>query len=276
MDDILAPVAAATAAVEQLEKQLDRIKTTEDGLSQQRADVDALQQVIDKAAAAIQPRLEETRLQLEKLGAPPKEDQQEAPQIAAERTRLAAITAILDGATKSADLVKVRARQHTARVQELRHALFAKNLFQRANSPLLPGIWAQIGAAYEGAARQFGAVFGIWQSILAARLPVTLAVVGASVAAYLALCLITRRVLGKIMPEHLARRPSYSRRAAAAFVATLLFAAPGLAALGLLYVGFQSFDLIYSRIDGLTLDMFQSGAIFVSVTALANAIFAPL
>ena len=68
----------------------------------------------------------------------------EAPAIAAERARLTALAAALDGAIKSTELTWVRARQLIEKITVLRHSLFTKNLMERLPSPLLPGLWRDL------------------------------------------------------------------------------------------------------------------------------------
>ena len=171
--------------------------------------------------------------------------------------------------------MKVRARQLNARIQEFRHALFARNLLQRSRSPLLPGIWQQIGADSDSAQRQLLAVFGTWKGIIAAKWQASLFVAGAALTLFIGLLVLTRGILSRTMPAAPARSPSFTARAAAASLAAPLYAFPGIAALTTLYLGFDSADLIYSRVESLTQDVYQSGLIFIVVTALANAILEP-
>ena len=75
---------------------------------------------------------------------PAKDAPPEAPEVAAERARLAALASAYDGAIKSSEVTWVRARQLIERITVLRHSLFTKNLLERLPSPLLPGIWRDV------------------------------------------------------------------------------------------------------------------------------------
>ena len=83
----------------------------------------------------------------------------EAPAIAAERARLTALAAGLDGAIKSTELTWVRARQLIEKITVLRHSLFTKNLMERLPSPLLPGLWRDLD---ERDARPSATASAIW------------------------------------------------------------------------------------------------------------------
>lgn len=276
MDDVLNPVAQALSAIEGLERQFDAAKGSDTDLGSQRVELERLTAESDGAADALKPRIDAAKVQLEKLGPPPKDKQPgEAPQIAAERNRLTSIVTTLEGAFKSTELVKVRASQLTARIQSLRHSLFAQNLFQRSGSPLLPGIWRQIGSEYGNAKRQLQAVFGTWRGIISSR-PIEAALVtGLAVAAYVLLAWLIRRPMARVMPVRRPQPPSYGRRAAAASLAAPLYALPGVAAACMLFFGADSADLVYSRVEALSGTAFEGTLLFIVVSALGAAILAP-
>jgi potassium-dependent mechanosensitive channel len=275
-DDILEPIARSSAALEVLEKQVDRFKTSESGLSQQRGDIDAVILDMDKTGDSLGPQIAAVRVQLEKLGAAPKEDQPgEAAPIAAERTRLISVSTTLEGAFKSTELIKVRARQLIARVQDLRHGLFAQNLFQRTASPLRPDVWRQIAIAYPSALIQLQAVSGTWSAIIKGHPNEALAVFGAVIATFSILWIITRRAILRLLPAAPIRPPTFTLRAATATLAAPLYAAPGAAAAVVAYAGMEAADLIYSRVDALTEQLLQGALIYVVVSALGRAILEP-
>ena len=94
-------------------------------------------------AEALRPQLAEVRSQIERLGAPPK-DQPETPTIAAERARLNALAGALDGAIRTTELAWVRAKQMIDRITVMRYQIFSRNLFERRTSPLLPSVWLEV------------------------------------------------------------------------------------------------------------------------------------
>ena len=91
----------------------------------------------------LRPQLAEVRSQIERLGAPPK-DQPETPTIAAERARLNALAGALDGAIRTTELAWVRAKQMIDRITVMRYQIFSRNLFERRTSPLLPSVWLEV------------------------------------------------------------------------------------------------------------------------------------
>ncbi len=275
-EEILEPITRANAAIELIAKQIERFKTSESGLAQQRTDLDSVLSDIEQVGAGLGPRLDSVRLQAEKLGPSPKPEQpEEAAPIAAERARLVSMSTTLEGAYKSTELIKVRARQLIARAQELRQGLFAQNLFQRTASPLLPGVWQQIGVALPSAMVQFNGVFGTWWGIVRGHPLEALLVFGLAGLTYLVGRLIARRSLSRLMPDIAGRPPSFTKRAAAASVAAPLYALPGVAAVLVAYVGLGSADLIYSRVEAFVEQLLQGSVIYLVIVALARAILEP-
>lgn len=276
MDDVLNPVTQTLATMENLERQFDTIKSSDTELGLQRAELERLTGAADAAADALKPRIEAAKVQLDKLGPPPKDKQTaEAQHIAAERARLTTIVTTLEGAFKSTELVKVRASQLTSRVQDVRHGLFTQNLLQRSGSPLLPGIWRHIASEFGNAKRQLQAVFGTWRGILGGHLTETFVVVFAAGLTWLLLTWFMRAPLRRIMPPGRVQLPTYARRAAAAALASPLYATPGIVSASVLYFGADAADLIYSRVEALTGQIFQAAIIVIVVSALARAILEP-
>jgi len=276
MDDLLNPVKEATGTIEALEKIVERVKDSDAGLSQQRSDIEALLAELDKAADALKPRMDAAKAQSDKLGPAPKPGAaSDAPEIASERARLTAILTTLEGATKSVELVRVRARQLAIHVQELRQALFTKNLFQRSGSPILPGLWQQISGDSMRAAQQFESVFGTWRAIIANRLPAALTVLGLSVLAYIVLWLLTRRGIARLAPRAPAHPPTFTARAVAATLTAPLYIMPAAVAATVLYLGASNFDLVYSRVEAFLQDSYQALLTFSVVSGLASAILTP-
>ena len=276
MEDVLNPVAQTVATMESLEREFDAIKASDTELGLQRAELERLTSAANSAGDALKPRIEAAKVQLEKLGPAPKDKHvAEAQQIAAERTRLTTIITTLEGAFKSTELVKVRASQLTARVQDVRHGLFTQNLFKRTGSPLLPGIWRQLADELPNAQRQANAVFGTWRAIIVSRPTSAALIFGGALLTYLALKWMLSFPLRRIMPPGRTQPPTYARRAAAAALAAPLYAVPGVVALSAFYSGAQSADLIYSRVEALAEQFLQAAIIVVVVSALARAILEP-
>lgn len=276
LDELLNPVKEATNAIEALEKIVDKVRTSDGGLSQQRAHVDSIIADADKAADAIRPRFDAAKAQLDQLGPGPKAGQpKESNEIAAERTRLTNIVTALEGAMKSTELVRVRARQLASHIQELRRGLFAANLFQRSSSPLMPGLWMDVAADSSRIWQQLESVFGTWRAIIQQRLPLFLAVMGAALLAYIILWSLTRRMIARLTPRAPEHQPTYPARATAASLTAPLYVLPVLAASTIIYLGITNLGLAYSRVEALLLDAYQAILTLTVVSGLASAILAP-
>ena len=135
-------IARLSASVEAAEKSLERIKDSDTDLARLRGELDQGLAETAKIAEQIRPLLAAAQRQVESLGpAPAKDAPPETAAIAAERERLGTIRSALDGALKTIDLTDVRARELIRRLTETRQSLFARNLFERARSPLMPYHW---------------------------------------------------------------------------------------------------------------------------------------
>ncbi|MBX9926455.1 MAG: DUF3772 domain-containing protein [Hyphomicrobiaceae bacterium] len=276
IDDLMVPVREATTTIEAIEKVVERVKTSDIGLAQQRAQIDTLLAETEKLIEAIRPRLEAAKAQIAQLGPPPKAGQPpEAVEVQGERARLTALVTGLEGGSKSAELVRVRSRQLGTHIAELRQALFTQNLFERSGSPLLPKLWSDIAADSGRIGRQLDSVFGTWRAILFQRWWQVFSVLGGAAALYAALWMLTRRLLARLTPRSVAGVPAYTQRARAATIAAPLYVLPAVAAATVLYLGIKYFDLSYSRVDGLTLDVYQAILTFAVVSGLASAILTP-
>ena len=275
MEDVVAPVEAAGHTLEALEQQYERVKTSDTDLSQTRGEVEQLAAQVDKAADALRPRIDQTSVQIEKLGPLPKPPQPaEAAPIAAERARLATIASTLQGALKGTELIKVRLAQLTTRIQETRTSLFTRNLFQRSSSPLMPAMWRQIADEFVQAERSFQAVFGTWWGIIEGQSARAIPLAAGTIALFFVLWLAIRRPLAKLMPADIAN-PTFTQRVGAATLAAPLYALPGAAAAALAYYSAGPAGLIYSRVEALMEEIFQGVIIIVVVSALSRAILEP-
>ena len=55
------------------------------------------------------------------------------------------MSAALDGAVKTSELAWVRAKQLIDRITVIRYQLFTRNLLEKRDSPMLPGVWRDVG-----------------------------------------------------------------------------------------------------------------------------------
>lgn len=144
--EIAQPIARLSGSIEAAEKTLERLRDSDADLAGLRGEIDQALAETAKIAEQVRPLLAAARRQVESLGPlPAKDAPPEAPAIAAERERLGAVVSGIDGALKTIDLTEVRARELIRRITELRQSLFSRNLFERAQSPLLPYHWRLAG-----------------------------------------------------------------------------------------------------------------------------------
>ncbi len=266
----------ATNTIEVIEKNVERVRVSDPALAQQRIQIGELLGGTDKAVDAIRPRLEAALAQLAQLGQPPKAGEPpEAVEVQSERARVTASVTALEGAMKSAELVRVRSRQLATQIAELRQRLFTQNLFERSGSPLLPKLWSDIATDGHSIGQQLTSIFGTWRAIVYQRWWQALAVAGGALLTYLLLWFVTRRLVAQITPRSVDTTPSYTARARAATMAAPLYVLPAVAAAAVLYFGITLLELTYSRVDGLTLDVFQAVLTFSLVSGLASAILTP-
>jgi small-conductance mechanosensitive channel len=196
------------------------------------------------SADALRPLLAAARKQVESLGVPPAKDASpEAPAVAAERERLSAIVANLDGAQKTIDLNEVRSRELIHKITEQRQALFAQNLLRSTRSPLTPYHW-------ERAARDFPAAAGFaqylaadWVRAATPVMPQLIAFVAAALLAFVGLTIGVRRLVRATDRPPPDGRSFFERAQRIAWVAPARML-PTIVAIGILRYALSFLDLI--------------------------------
>jgi small-conductance mechanosensitive channel len=139
---IVDQIKRLTAAVDAARQSIRRLRDSDSDLARLRSELDQMATELRESAATLRPLLATARQQVESLGpAPAKDAAPEAPNVAAERERLNEIVANIDGTLKTIDLTEVRVRTLAERTTVLRQTLFARNLFERTETPLLPYHW---------------------------------------------------------------------------------------------------------------------------------------
>jgi potassium efflux system protein len=122
--------------------------------------------------ADLEPRVTEAEARLKQLGPPPAKDAPaEGAAVAAERERLTAAFAELDGALKQTRLLAVHADQLAARLAERRQTLYARELFERSASVLNPLFWVEAAHALPEHLRNLGALLRWWARAVRDRGP---------------------------------------------------------------------------------------------------------
>ncbi len=276
LEDLLQPVNDVSDAIEAAEKELDEAPGVQKELAALRARIETIQSKAKAAADDLQPRLEEVRSQIAKLGAPPTAGQPpEAPEIVVERNRLNSVAAQIDGAIKTAALVEERANQLISRVQHVRQGIFARFLLWQTQTPLQPEVWRTAANQLYLARRQIAFIAGNWWSIVALRWLGLLGVLAATALAYAGLRTVCARVFLAWRTASAAAAPPLYERAAAAVASAIAFALPAVGAACVLYAGLDETGLLYWQVERFAQSAFVAFLTFVGVSSLARAMLQP-
>lgn len=273
--EALEPVERLARNIESAEQAIQQLKELEGELGRLRSEVERI--IYDSTATAdsLKPQLEEVQKQIERLGPPPAKDQPpESATVAAERARLNAIKASLDGAIKTTELAWVRAKQLIDRITVIRYQLFTRNLLERRDSPLSPTVWRTFVdqmPVIAGRLRYYGNDWWTWASRAGGWLAV---LAGAVVLLYLG----SRLGLARLLAWRLQRRepsPDFFERAIkAAWVAPLRMIPPAAAALTV-YFGLADLDLLFSPWIGLANATLGGLLVYAASAALMAVCLAP-
>ena len=269
-------IARLTAAIETAEKTIQHLAEVEEELGGLRVDVETILDDSAQFAESLRPQLAAVHSQIEKLGpSPGKDGPAEAPALAAERARLTALAAGLDGAIKSTELTWVRARQLIEKITVLRHSLFAKNLMERRPSPLLPELWRDLMSKAPPVGNRISYLTNDWLRWASnKRLKVGL-LLGAVVILFVAL----RTGLGRLTDRRPKRSepplPSFFERAMSVAWVAPLRALPAIAAALVLYGGLDAMDLLFPPWGATAAGVLKAVVLYSAVSALIFAMLAP-
>jgi potassium-dependent mechanosensitive channel len=274
--EVLSRLGTMANSLAEAEKALQQLSGFEEELGGLRSKVEEVLDNTQQVADALRPELAAVRLQIDKLGAPPAKDAPaEAPEIAAERARLAALASAYDGAIKSSEVTWVRARQLIERITVLRHSLFTKNLLERLPSPLLPGIWRDLDAQAPAAWHRLSAWAEDWSNWASQkRQPLALLLAGVLLL-YLVLKFIAARKSDRRALRTEPPPPTFFERAASVVWVAPLRALPGIAATLLLYGGLDALELLYNPWGRAAAGALRGLIVFVAIAALLSAVLAP-
>jgi small-conductance mechanosensitive channel len=276
LEDVRAPALNLMTAVETLEKSVERNRESDAELASTRVEIEGLIEGAQSTWDNLGPHLEALRRQIEKLGPPPAKDAApEAEQVATERARLNAMSAEVNGAIKTTELVQVRARQLYSEVQKLRQGIFAGQVLRRSPSPLSPATWQQLGSELSGASRQVGVVLASWLRDANKRSVELVTLLVAVVILFAALTAIVRRLLAVHLVADRDPPPTFFEQAATAGWVAPIMAIPAVATTALLGTGLSAMGLLESEVEYIAAAAMPALAIFISASALARAILQP-
>ena len=273
--EVLEPVERLARNVENAEKSLQELNQIEGELVRVRGDVERILSDSTTAADSLKPQLAEVEKQIERLGPPPAKDEApEAAAIAAERARLNAAKASLDGAIKTAELAWVRAKQLIDRITVMRYQIFTRNLLERRDSPLSPSVWRGMQAQWPTIWTRFQYYGDDWL-VWAKQAGLWLAALGAAIAlVYGVLKLGTARYIAYRMARPTEPPKFFERVFRATWMAALRMAAPA-AAVTMLYFGLASLELLFSPWVDLAWATFIGLLVYIAASAVLTVSFAP-
>jgi len=258
------------------EKALTAISSVDTDLGQLRDKIDGVISTTTQTADGLRPSLEHIQRQIDKLGPPPAAGAQpESPSVATERARLAAQSTEISGAIKTLQVTWWRARQAIDKITNLRLSLFVRSLTQRMVSPLFPEFWEDLarGAPSVSWRLEYNAK-DWWSSINRQKMNVAAVLAGAFVLYLLLKTVVLAAIRYRAAPD--AVPPTFFERAASASWIAPARAVAGVATAFMLYAGFDYLGLLYyptAAPAGVAL--LRSALIFIAVSALISAVFAP-
>jgi potassium efflux system protein len=261
-------------SIEVTEKDIQRAKDNEQTLGNLRAQVEGIMYESTRIAEKLRPGLNEVRGQIEKLGPAKTDGPPEAPAVAAERARLNALAAALDGTIKTAELSWVRSRQLIERITDLRHSLFAQSITQRRPSPLTIALWRDVWSDIPSVVNTLQYIGASWIEEARPKSATVLAIFIVAMALYLGLRW-TFKGATAIRRRHRAKPPAFFERATAVtWYAPMRAIAPIFASL-LLFVGLDSLDILHYWADRVLWAAVKSVLIFSAIAAIVLAVMAP-
>jgi potassium-dependent mechanosensitive channel len=269
-------VARLSTAVDNAEKSIQNLNNLEVDLGQLRVDVEGILNQSAQTAEQLRPQLVAVKSQIAKLGPPPNKDgPPEALAIGAERARLSALAANLDGAIKACELAWVRARQLIERITEMRHAIFTKNLLQRLPSPLLPGLWRDFVAEAPAVRQRINYLAEDWWHWASSKSRELATLLGATLLLYVILRAVTGRLTDRRRLRASDPYPSFFERAMSVAWVAPLRALPVAAGALLLYGGLDAIDLLYPPWEIAAAAIAKAALVMTSAGALIVGVLSP-
>jgi small-conductance mechanosensitive channel len=267
-------LGAAKLALDEIEAAAGRESTSSAALVQLRARAagvheDLLAKVTDlgsKQAAA--------EAQLKDLGPAPTDGRAEAPAVAAERTRLTALTGTLSASANLARQLATRAGQVFDRVNERRRVLFTEKLFERAPSLLDPRGWMELGRSIPDELRGVASLAGSWWRFVA---DAGYDRSGAALATLLGLALAGGVLLRWCRRRLAAEKPADSRfgKAIGALAVVAFAAAPAPLAIAIVIATLQAYVLLPETIREIGVGLNLAVAFATFGRGIARGVLAP-
>ncbi|MFL4992225.1 MAG: DUF3772 domain-containing protein [Microvirga sp.] len=224
------------------------------------------------------PKLEASKQRLTQLGPKPDKGQpEESADVARDRAEREAAVAELDETQRLGRALLVQAEQLNTQIGDLRRAGFTRALFEQSDGVFSPNLWMNVVQAVPRELRALGIVLGdaLEQLRRSTSLGVLL-LLGLSIGAAIALYVGRRSIAPRLVRRDPAvTDPSRRSRLLAALGVLILGAAPAIAGSWIVWVAFDSADIVPPRLEQIVRALLSGLAFIAFVRALIDAILAP-
>jgi len=284
-----APISAETKAartkLDGIKADLDQKEAAIQGRVMPDADLQNIRQQIEPIIADIRtvvdeqaPKLEASRQRLTQLGPKPDKGQpEESADVARDRAEREAAVAELDETQRLGRALLVQAEQLNTQIGDLRRSGFTRALFEQSDGILSPSLWMNVVQAVPRELRALGIVLGdALEQLKRSTSLGTLLLLGLAIGVAIALYAGRRSIAPRLVKRDPAIvEPSRRSRLLATLGVLALGAGPAIAGSWIVWVAFDSADLVPPRLEQVVRAMLSGLAFIAFVRALIDAILAP-
>ncbi|MBA1154902.1 DUF3772 domain-containing protein [Microvirga mediterraneensis] len=276
---------AARAKLDGFKADLEQKEAAVQGRVMPDADLQNIRQQLEPIIAEIRavieeqaPKLEASKQRLSQLGPKPEKGQpEESADVARDRAEREAAVAELDETQRLGRALLVQAEQLSTQIGDLRRAGFTRALFEQSDGLISPSLWMNVVQAVPRELRSLGIVMGdaLEQLQRTTSLGVLLLMglaIGAAIALYVGRHSIAPRLVRR---DPAITDPARRSRLLAALGVLILGAVPAIAGSWIVWVAFDSVDIVPSRIEQVGKAILSGLAFIAFVRALIDAILAP-
>ena len=263
-------------ALDRLRKAVDRLERDDQGLEEQRGEIEQLIANARLTKQELQPYADTIAQQIAKLGPVPEDEHAaEAPELARERARLESIKGQIQAAQRRTALTILRAQQLVEFIQDLRLRNFSRNLLRRSDSPVSSALWRNVTDVLPRVGTQVATIADNWFAAGRERFGAIIVLLLVCGAVYTVLATIRGRLLARALVEPTEPRPGFFKRVATASWLAPLLASPGSATVVLLFLGGELVGLWDGPIRAFALTLVGARLIYFATSALATAMLLP-
>jgi potassium-dependent mechanosensitive channel len=282
---ISAETKAVRAKLDGFKADLDQKEAAIQGRTMSDPDLQNIRVQIEPIIAEIRtvvdeltPKLEASKQRLTQLGPKPDKGQpEESADVARDRAEREAAVAELDETQRLGRALLVQAEQLNTQIGDLRRAGFTRALFEQSDGVFSPNLWMNVVQAVPRELRALGIVLGdaLEQLRRSTSLGVLL-LLGLAIGAAIALYVGRRSIAPRLVRRDPAvTDPSRRSRLLAALGVLILGAAPAIAGSWIVWVAFDSADIVPPRLEQIVRALLSGLAFIAFVRALIDAILAP-